>query len=248
MNDLELLWSAPFEQWRLDGSDLHVWSASLDKTPDRVAALEPILSPDERDRAMRFHFEPDRNRFIVGRGTLRKIIGSYVNVDPAQLHFSYSKKGKPELTGLAPAQTLQFNLAHSNQLMLVALTRIGIVGIDVEWMPRTVDIESVAHQFFDDCEYEALMAQPDDRRSLAFFNLWTRKEAYLKATGSGLGDLNRITVSFLPGEPARIVSVEDDRQGAGSWSVIDLTPASRYKGAVVAAAKRVKLHCWQWPL
>jgi 4'-phosphopantetheinyl transferase len=248
MSNLELHWSFPPDQWQLNGADLHVWSASLDQPVERISSLEQTLSPDERDRAMRFHFDRDRNRFIAGRGMLRAILSSYLKIDPPHLHFAYSSRGKPILTGFPGRCTLHFNVAHSNDLILIALTRVCAVGVDVEWIHSVRDTENIASHFFSPREVVELMALPKEQRALAFLNLWTRKEACLKATGAGLSDMiEQIEVSFLPGEPARMLAISGDPQAAACWTLVELTPASEFKAAVAAAAKSLRFFCWQWP-
>ena len=115
---------------------------------ERVASHERVLSSDERERATRFHFERDRSRFIVGRGMLRMILSSYLKIDPGHLNFIYSPKGKPMLTGLRGDRTPFFNLSHSSDLILFALTRACAVGIDVEWSHLMEDYENIASHFF----------------------------------------------------------------------------------------------------
>ncbi len=248
MSNLELRWSFPPDQWQLNGAEVHVWAASLDKPVGRICSLEQTLSPDERDRAMRFHFERDRNRFIVGRGMLRAILSSYLTIDPGKLHFVYSSRGKPFLTGLPGRCTIHFNLAHSNDLILIALTQFCAVGVDVEWVHSVRDTEKIASHFFSSREVVELMALPKEQRTLAFFNLWTRKEACLKATGAGLSNvIKQIEVSFLPGESVRMLAISGNSQAAACWTLVDLAPASEFKAAVAAAAKGLRFFCWQWP-
>lgn len=249
MSNLELRWGFPPDLWQLNGADVHVWAASLDKSAERISSLEQTLSPDEQDRAMRFHFEGDRNRFIAGRGTLRAILSSYLEIEPARLHFVYNSRGKPALTGLPGRCALHFNLAHSNDLILIALTRVCAVGIDVEWVHSIRDAENIASHFFSPREVVELTALPEQQRALAFLSLWTRTEACLKATGVGLSDaIEQIEVSFLPGEPARVLAISGNRQAAACWTLVDLTPASEFKAAVAAAAENLRFFCWQWPL
>jgi 4'-phosphopantetheinyl transferase len=248
MSNLELRWSLPPDQWQLGAADVHVWAANLIEPIERISALEQTLSSDERDRAMRFHAERDRNRFIVGRGVLRTILSSYLEVNPAQLHFVYGPRGKPMLTDLPGSSTLYFNVAHSNELILFALTRAGAVGIDIEWLQLIRDTEVVARRFFLPREVAELAALPRERRALAFSNLLTRKEAFLKATGAGLSaPLAEIEVSFTPGELPRLLSIAGNLQAAACWTLEDLSPAADYKGAVAVAAKGLQFVCWQWP-
>jgi 4'-phosphopantetheinyl transferase len=248
MSKLELLWRLPPARWQLNGTDVHVWAASLDRPVDRISYLERTLSPDERNRAMRFHFERDRNRFVAGRGLLRAILGSYLKVDPAELHFAYNPRGKPTLTGLPEHCGLHFNLSHSNDLIVIALTRVSAIGADVECIGSVRDIENITSHFFPSLEAVELMALPMEQQASAFFSLWTRKEACLKAIGVGLSDtMEQMEVSFLPGEPARMIAISGDRQAAAGWTLVEITPASEFKGAVAVAAQGLRFFCWRWP-
>jgi 4'-phosphopantetheinyl transferase len=249
MSNLQLLWSLPSEPCQLGGADVHVWASSLDKPLEGLPSLELTLSPDERERAGRFHFELDRNRFIAGRGMLRAILSSYLEIEPAQLSFAYSPRGKPALTGLTGDRALHFNLAHSGGLILIAVTRVCALGIDVERIGPASDAEDIAREFFSPREAEELRALPMDRRTVAFFNLWTRKEAWLKATGEGLSDtLREIEISLLPGEPPRVLAISGNPQAAADWTLVALAPAPDFAGAIAAEAKGLRFCCWQWPL
>lgn len=248
MSNLELRWNLPPDQWQLNDADVHVWAAGLNKPIERISALERTLSSDERNRAMQFHAERDRNRFTVGRGVLRAILSSYLDINPAQLHFVYGPRGKPMLTGLPGRSALHFNVTHSNELILFALTRACAVGIDVEWLELIRDTEDISSHFFSPREVAKLAALPKERRALAFSNLWSRKEAFLKATGVGLSaPLDQIEVSFTPGELPRMISIAGNLHAAACWTLEDLAPAADYKGAVAVEAKGLRFACWQWP-
>ncbi|MDQ6630282.1 MAG: 4'-phosphopantetheinyl transferase, partial [Verrucomicrobiota bacterium] len=129
MPAVHLLWNFPPAEWTLPREEAHVWSASL-LVPDVSAAeLAKILSSDEKERAARFHFVKDKNRFVVARGFLRKILGSYLKIEPREIIFDYGAHGKPVLRG---KKSLQFNLSHSGDLMLCAISRERDLGIDLE--------------------------------------------------------------------------------------------------------------------
>ena len=247
MPELEIKWPAPAAFPPLAGAEVHVWAAPLELPEARLAVIVAMLSPDEQVRAARFHFERDRGRFIAGRGFLRALLGRYLQTEPAQLQFSYSPRGKPSLA--APANNgLHFNLAHSDALALLAVTRACPVGVDVERINPLRDAEGITERFFSPRESAALKALPADQKPAAFFNLWTRKEAWLKATGDGISEfLSKSEVSFLPDEPARFLSILGDTQAAAAWTLEDLKPAEGFKAALAAPVQGVHLRCWQWP-
>jgi 4'-phosphopantetheinyl transferase len=248
MPALEMHWGLPPEQWHLNEASVHVWAASLDMPVQRIFALEQTLSSDELDRATRYYFERDRKRFIAGRGTLRAILSSYFKIDPMELRFAYGPRGKPMLTGSSEFCALHFNLAHSDDLALIALTRACPVGIDVECIHSVRDVDNIARRFFPHREAAQLMALPPEQRALSFLNLWTRKEACYKATDSDLSRwLKQIEVSFLPGEPARVLGIAGNPQATACWTLEELSPAYQFKGAVAVAASGLQFHCWRWP-
>ena len=222
-----------------DGT-IRLWPAALDIDTPALTTLSSTLSPDERARAARFIFERDRLRFAAARGWLRTILGRCVGVHPAALRFEYSSTGKPSLSWAGREAVVHFNLAHSEDRALVAVTRLGAVGVDVE---RVRDIEHaprLVERFFSPRESALFQALPADRQPAAFFNLWTRKEALLKATGEGLSaSLRQVEVSFLPGEAARLLAVAGDEEEAAHWTLRELAPAANFVGAVAVRAAHV---------
>lgn len=224
----------------LTRDEVHVWCAALDQSETNYF---PLLSPDERARARRFRFERDRQRFVVGRGSLRVILGDYLNSPPEKLQFEYGEHGKPALAAESPSQTLCFNLAHSGDLALYAVTQGRKIGIDLELIHPVPDAQQLAEQFFSLLERAELDALPLDRQLEAFFSGWTRKEAYLKARGDGLAyPLDQFSVSMSPENPARLLKGKDGPQELSRWSLQSLTPAPA-PGYVAALA--VEGHTWR---
>jgi len=231
----------------LGGEDVHVWRAALARTPREVEALKGLLSEDELSRAERFHFPHDRSNFVVARGTLREILSLYLGLPPELLQFGYSAFGKPELNG-APAETrLRFNLSHAGGLALYAVAAGREVGVDVEVVRESVPCEELAASFFSRREVAALLALPACDRTRAFFECWTRKEAYIKAHGEGLSlPLDSFDVSLAPGEPAALLGTRGGREASG-WTLRELTPGQGYAAAVAVEGDGRRLRCWRWP-
>lgn len=245
--NLEISWPAPPAAWSLGAREAHVWAATLAQSAEHILLCKRCLSPDELDRAGRYHFDRDRNRFIAGRGLLRAILASYLDREAGQLQFDYSARGKPALAAHVVDGPLHFNLAHSDDLMLLAITRDGAVGVDVERL-RPVDmVEEIAERFFAAQESSGLKALPDTKKSAAFFNLWTRKEAWLKATGEGIAEsLSQVEVSFLAGEPARLTCLFGDAQAGRNWHLCELAPAAGFVAALAVAGRTPRVTCWHW--
>ena len=208
---------------------VHVWRASLAAAEADVAAYEAILDAAERARARRFHFERDRRRFTVARGVLRQLLGRYLDLAPATVPFALGPHGKP-LLALA-GKTLHFNLSHSGEQALFVFAPAREVGIDLEAGTRLgEDLPGLARRIFSAREQAELEALRPEMRRDAFLNGWTRKEAYLKATGQGLvNGLQQIEVTLDPAKPAGFLSAELAR----AWSLFDLRDATGLAAALV---------------
>ncbi|PYS89539.1 MAG: 4'-phosphopantetheinyl transferase [Acidobacteria bacterium] len=239
----QILWLAPPAALSLAEHEVHVWRAALDQPAATVQALLQTLTPDERGRAERFHFPTHREHFVVARGVLRNILSRYLKVEPGTLRFRYGQYGKPALRG----DELRFNVAHANGLALYAVTRRREVGLDLEYATEDCASTQLAERFFSRKEVEMLRALPPANYRAGFFNCWTRKEAYLKARGTGLSvELNQFDVSLAPGEPASLLSSRENAQEVARWSMRELAPGPRYAAALVVEGHDWQLNRWQW--
>jgi 4'-phosphopantetheinyl transferase len=247
MKILEMLSSSfnpPPLDLHLRPDEVHVWYASLDSSVRRFAQ---ILSMDEMMRAERFHFERDRKCFIARRGILRTILGRYLSVEPRRVQFCYEKNGKPALANTFGNRTIRFNLSHSNGFALFAFTRDREIGVDIEHIRDIAEMEQIAERFFSIREHSVFRALPKSEKKEAFFNCWTRKEAFIKAIGEGFSwPLDKFDVSLVPGEPARLLRIEGGSNRAFRWSILELKPASEFAAAFAAERGGWRLHCWQW--
>lgn len=243
MLEQNLFWSLPPDNWKLKNNDVHIWCVSLEQSTAKIQQLAQTLSEDERIRGNKFYFERDRNRFIVGRGLLRIILGRYTNLEPHHLKFSYSSRGKPALS----CNSLQFNLSHSQGLVLYAITRDRQIGIDLEQIRPVSDIEQLSKSCFSARESDLICSLPCQEQQNAFFQIWTAKEAYLKATGEGLAQLRQVEVCLCPGEPLKLLNIPTDSHASTtSWSLQTLTPATDYVAALAVEGNDWHLSCWQW--
>ncbi len=216
--------------WR----EVHLWSVDLKPSPERVEELRRLLTGDEVARADRFHFDRHRRRFIVRRGVLRLLMGRYLERPPPALRFAEGEKGKPFVPQQAAAEErLHFNLSDSKDLALYAVTRGSELGVDVEVLRPMPDALAIAERFFSAEERDRLRRVPPEARARAFFNCWTRKEAYIKAIGEGLSEpLDRFSVTLLLDEPARFVHLGGDRERARGWTLHHLVPEAGAVGAL----------------
>ena len=232
----------------LKEDEIHVWRVELIQPSEIYDACLDTLSPDERHRAGRFHFERHRRRYVVARGALRFILGRYLERGPGQLRFTYGRFGKPDLEGGATAAAdLRFNLSHAEDIALIALTRGSEIGVDVEFVREEFAGMEVAERFFSRAEVESLRASPEESRADAFFTCWTRKEAYIKALGAGLShSLQQFTVTLSEGESAVQVDGEDIRQTASKWFVRSVFPGGRYRAATSYQSRDAKFSFLRW--
>jgi 4'-phosphopantetheinyl transferase len=224
-------WRTPPADVALGAGEVHVWRVSLVQPPEAIAALADTLSPDERERAARFHFERDRAAFTVARGALRALLGRYLARLPGDLGFGYHARGKPYLA--APAgDRLRFNLSHSGGLALIALTQGREVGVDIEHKRALQDLTSLARISFAPGEYATLCGLAPRDQPDAFFACWSRKEAFIKATGEGVSQLADFDVTLRPGEPARLLRI-DGAFARRRWSLHELPVSPGYAAALV---------------
>lgn len=237
-------WLAPPANLSLSDQEVHVWRLWLDQPEPSVEALAQTLCPDERSRAARFRSKVIQQRFMVARGFLRAVLGQYLSIEPAQVEFAYTPQGKPYLPR-GKGQGLAFNLAHSRDLALCAVTRHYAVGVDVEYVHALPDADQIVERFFslrEACLFESVSPQEKQR---VFFDAWTRKEACLKALGYGIAHgLDRIEVTLVPGQPVRLLSIDGDCELATNWSLEALTPADQYVAAVAISARNVRTSYW----
>lgn len=225
----------------LAGDEVHVWRASLRPPADALARVEAHLSADERARAARFRFAEHRTAFVAGRGAQREILSRYTGLPPHALVYSETAYGKQSLAGAAASLDVRYNVSNSGDLALFALTRGREIGVDLEKLKPMPDGLDIAQRFFSAPENEIFAAIDESMRDVAFFNCWTRKEAYIKAVGEGLSmPLDRFDVAFAPGEPARLLRTRGDESEAARWSMRELDPGPGYIGALA-----VEGHGWR---
>jgi 4'-phosphopantetheinyl transferase len=242
-----ILWPLPPDRISLGATDVHVWAACLDLPSETLVRLASILSQDESQRADRFRFDTHRNRFIAARAILRSLLGTYLRSAADALQFEYGPNGKPTLAAPFVESGLSFNLAHSEDLALIAVTRLGPIGVDVEQSRPVTDVDELVARFFSPRETALFQTLPTSQKNAAFFNLWTRKEAWLKATGEGIAhSLNRIEVTFLPGKPAQLLGLPETPGSKSDWALRELIPATGFVGAVALPDLQISICNYQF--
>ena len=243
MLDQVIAWHIPgsvesVQHWRrLAAGEVAVHRIDLRMGCGDLEGVEGVLSPDERERAARFCFAGQRERFVLARSFLRVVLSRYGAGRPKEIRLSYGPKGKPALVSGAG---LEFNLSHSGDVALVAVARGSAVGIDVERIRPNPNGCTIASRFFSPREAEALRRVPAAETSAAFYRCWTRKEAYVKARGEGLSlPLDSFEVSLEMRGFSLLLATRPDPEEARRWWVMDLNVGSGY-AAALAIERRVK--------
>jgi 4'-phosphopantetheinyl transferase len=224
---------------------VHLWRVDLEAIGADESRWQNVLSSDEVARASRFHFPRDRQRFVASRALLRTILASYLATDASNLSFSYSKKDKPSLGPGHAGSDVAFNISHSGGIALLAFTRRREIGVDVEQVRSDFDLEAIARRFFSTHEQTQLSALPPEKRFEAFFRCWTRKEAYIKATGDGLSlPLSQFDVSLDSGESDALLATRPDGSEAGHWLLQEVPAGPGYLAALCVRGRDWKLNGW----
>ena len=232
MSDVARRWAAASATLALAPASVDVWLAFC--PPDGPApALEAVLSVDERERAGRFVFARDRRRFVAARGLLRGVLARYLAIAAAEVRFTYAAHGKPMLAD-EHAPRLDFNVSHSEEAVVIAVSHAGPVGVDVEAIRTMADRDDIARRTFAPGEFSRLCLVDEGRRTEAFFNCWTRKEAFVKALGEGLSHpLERFEVTLDPGEPAGLLHIDGDAVRAECWTFVTLPQVRGFATALI---------------
>ena len=239
---MTIAWKIPSDWPRLRDDEIHVWCVELDAA-DEVSALAACLSEEERERASGLLSGTHQRRFVVARGMLRQLLGRYLDQDPGAVTFSRGAHGKSFLQ----EGGLHFNVSHTHELALYAIAQSREVGVDVEWMRPQVAHEQIAARFFSLEEQEALAQVPDVARQAAFYNIWTRKEAYVKARGDGIAaGLGTFAVSLGP--EAALLRSDEGRAEVERWKLMALEPENGYVAALCGAGVDWRMRGWRWRL
>jgi 4'-phosphopantetheinyl transferase len=218
-------WPSASSAARLGELEIHLWCATLGDFYSELSPFRATLSLDEHVRASRFHSSEDRDAFVLSRGILRQLLALYLGRDAASIDFTYRRFGKPEITGLPDHGPLYFNASRSGALVVYAVTSASPVGVDVERLRPVLEFEYIASRFFTRFEADMLLTLAPDRRMETFLACWTCKEAFVKATGDGIG---------------RGSATRGERD---SWHVQSLQPATDYVAALAHRVPGARLLC-----
>jgi 4'-phosphopantetheinyl transferase len=226
---------------------VHIWKGRTDDSAINVEKLHmEILSQEERERASRLRSAKDKMRFIVSRSLLRKSLSHYLGAAPSEIRFTYNRYGKPDIAPEYHPENIKFNLSHSGNLALYAITRNREIGIDVEYIRNVDKADKIVKRFFSKEEGEFYHSQPNYKKNSAFFTLWTRKEAYSKARGMGIGlPTKEFDLQLVPPEINNYKDIGAETK-VSKWSLIDIEIDSDYLAALATEGYDFKITHWKF--
>ena len=239
-------WQHPQHFPKLEKHQAHVWHANLDLNTTEINQLATLLSAEETARANRFRFREHKRRFIAARGILRQLLGAYLAINPRTVDFSYGEKGKPTLSNVTE---LQFNISHSQASALLGFSLEHLIGVDLEYQRGLTDALKIAQRFFSPRESRMLQETAPEQQEKLFFQLWTAKEAYLKALGIGLsGSLAGVEIAFDSNQSPYLFSLQEKSVAISDWSLYSCTPITNYLGAIALNPKisAQQVNFWHW--
>ncbi|WP_019507798.1 4'-phosphopantetheinyl transferase superfamily protein [Pleurocapsa sp. PCC 7319] len=243
------IWQNPEQLPILDKNQVHVWRANLELSKTEIEQLATCLSTDEISRANKFRFPIHKRRFIVARGILRQLLGNYLQLSPDRIKFEYGDRGKPRLAASVVDGFLQFNVSHSEEYALYGFTHHHLIGVDLEYLRDMKDAVKLAERFFSPREFELLAAIDSEQQRKVFFKLWTAKEAYLKAIGTGLtNSLASIDISFDQTGNPKLLAIEGDLEATANWSMYPCVPEINYVAtvAIKTPTNSQQIYFWNW--
>ena len=231
-------WVQPSIELKLLDNEVHLWLINLNISSQEIARLTNTLSTDEIVRADRFKFENHRDRFIAARGFLRQILSNYLQKNSEKITFEYSGRGKPKLLNT----NLQFNVSHSQNIALYSFTKNNLIGIDIEYLRSNVECNKIAERFFNEIEYRIINNLSQDKQARTFFQFWTMKEAYLKATGEGLGGgLETVKIELNRNLEAKVKAIAFNEIEPNNWFFKSFIPEQGFVATVAVNTKQLPL-------
>lgn len=242
----------------LSDTEIHLWATTLHATPAEIQIAESLLSTEERERANRFVYDVHRYRFILRRAWLRRVLSEYAGQNAGTIKLSAGPHGKPELTDSPMAPDLRFNMSHSDGIALLAVTRSGEVGVDIERVRPLDDLSSMLRTCLSANEQRDLARLDDGQRTSEFFRYWTCKEAIVKAHGEGLGiPLESVPIVFRAGADPEFIGPKVSGpkiSGPGEevfrteqWSLKSFVPFAGFSAAVAAPQPNIHVELLRPP-
>jgi len=243
MDQPEVFLNRLFSPAALNQNEVHIWLVDLSDFANTESALLKLLSTDEHQRAERYQFETDRLDYILRRGAMRLLLGSYLAVQPAKLEFIYNNYGKPALD--VEAAPIYFNASSSNHIELLAITNVNI-GVDIELVDIEFPYLEIAKRYFSTDEVREILNLQPDLQATAFFNCWTKKEAYIKAIGDGMSHpLPELAISSDEHGQFSVNAISNETTG---WCISSFIPQLNYIASIAYEGEPKSVSYFRWQM
>lgn len=243
-------WKVTDRVLELESGHCHVWQINFSRTDvNYLTAYKPnLLSDQEQHRSKNFIFSNDKIRYQVIRSALRQLLSHYLQIAANEIKIEYNRFGKPILNRQRPLPPFYFNISHSNDLALLAFCSSSKIGVDVEYIKRHTKYRKIAQRFFSAQENSILQNVDEDKIAATFFRLWTRKEAFVKAVGTGLGfPLNKFTIAVDRENRPILVDVDHSKYN-GPCSLYDVNCPRGYMSSIACLCADIEIDLFQWPM
>ena len=238
-------WFGTIQPSSVDTGEVHLFCISMKHPDSRIREFSHTLSSNEVRKRDQLHFAEDRDRYVIRHGALREIVGGYLNIPACDVDIEYTEYGKPKIVENSASSWLQFNLTSSKDLALIAVTRMNHIGVDIEYIIDDFPSMEIASKYFSAGAMRQLYSLPEESRKRAFFNCWTRKEAYIKARGEGLSNpLDRFEVSLHPKSQAALLHHDEDPHESSRWSLQGIDLGNHYAAAFAVEGQISEYKFW----
>lgn len=228
----------------LSPGEVHIWFAR--RLPNDTAASDAALSAVERNRADRLHFPKHRLDYEFAHMVLRDVLSRYLHCSPEDIDFGENAFGKPSIDGTHRDRGIEFNLSHAGSLVLIGVCRGRRIGVDIEEIHPIDDLLAIARSHFTPEECAFVFDQKPEDRPLIFFRCWTRKEACVKAIGSGLSfPLNSFDTDISRREPSGFVTDPGDSTAA-PWQIAELDAPDGCAASIAVESGIERLLYFEW--
>lgn len=229
----------------LSNNQIHIWRMQIKQNSQQLSELASFLNQKERNRAERFKVEKAKNSFIIARGALRLLLSKYLHIEPKEIIFTQNDYGKPLLN----SNLVKFNISHSGDYVLFIFAKNYHVGVDVECVRNNFDFMAIAQKFFAPQEVIDLLNIPQEQQLWAFFNCWSRKEAFIKSVGKGIFfALDKFAVEVCNKTSGKLkLSIDNDKLGEleqVNWSLEALNLDNNHVGAFAVSGKDYEINCY----
>ena len=241
-------WQPTPDDLTLSTGHVDIWKCCVKLGDDQIGELSSLLSTEEKARAQRLKIAEKQNQFIIARGRLRQNLGKYLNLDQHAFKFEYAVHGKPYMEERWQGHEISFNVSHSHNFILIAMSLDHQLGIDIEKIQHGKDHTALARRFFSKREQAELTVLPEEIKTRAFYSCWARKEAFVKAVGDGITyGLDTFDVSVHPDETKPLINIHTNSGEDITWSVFNIPMDEDYMAALAVTDNTVSVRCWIWP-